>query len=141
MVSPTLSPAMCGASWINLKIARKSCWLTLFAVWNAGSYDPDLNLTYWGTAQAKPWVAASRGLSATDATLYANSTLALDPDTGKIIWYRQHVPGETLDLDEAFEQVLVDVNDEKALFTVGKHGILWKLGRVTGKFQGLKQQH
>ncbi len=108
-------------------------------VWITGSYDPDLNLTYWGTAQAKPWVAASRGLSATDATLYANSTLALDPDTGKIIWYRQHVPGETLDLDEAFEQVLVDVNDEKALFTIGKHGILWKLDRVTGKFQGLKQ--
>ena len=108
-------------------------------VWITGSYDPELDLTYWGTAQAKPWVAASRGLAVNDATLYANSTLALDPDTGEIVWYRQHVPGETLDLDEAFEQVLVDVNGEKALFTIGKHGILWKLDRATGTFQGLKQ--
>ena len=108
-------------------------------VWITGSYDPELDLTYWGTAQAKPWVAASRGLTANDATLYANSTLALDPDTGEIVWYRQHVPGETLDLDEAFEQVLIDVDGEKALFTIGKHGILWKLDRTTGSFRGLTQ--
>ncbi|MCH7823372.1 MAG: PQQ-binding-like beta-propeller repeat protein [Acidobacteria bacterium] len=108
-------------------------------VWITGSYDPELDLTYWGTAQAKPWVAASRRLTANDATLYANSTLALDPDSGEIVWYRQHVPGETLDLDEAFEQVLVDVDGEKLLFTIGKHGILWKLDRTTGTFRGLKQ--
>ncbi len=108
-------------------------------VWITGSYDPELDLTYWGTAQAKPWVAASRGLNTEDTTLYANSTLALDPDSGEIVWYRQHVPGETLDLDEAFEQVLVDVGGRQALFTIGKHGILWKLDRATGAFQGLTQ--
>ena len=108
-------------------------------VWITGSYDPELDLTYWGTAQAKPWVAASRGLTANDATLYANSTLALDPDDGAIVWYRQHVPGETLDLDEAFEQMLVDVGAEKLLFTIGKHGILWKLDRETGAFRALKE--
>ncbi|MGD8873375.1 MAG: PQQ-binding-like beta-propeller repeat protein, partial [Gemmatimonadota bacterium] len=62
--------------------------------WITGSYDPELDLIYWGTAQAKPWVPASRGLTTDDAALYSNSTLALDPDDGHIVWYRQHVPGE-----------------------------------------------
>ena len=107
--------------------------------WIAGSYDPALDLIYWPTAQAKPWVAASRGLTVRDAALYTNSTLALDPDDGSIVWYRQHVPGESLDLDEVFEKVLIDVGDRKALFTIGKHGILWKLDRETGEFLGYKE--
>jgi len=108
-------------------------------VWNSGSYDPELGLVYFGIAQAKPWVAASRGVSANDSTLYANSTLALDVETGRIAWYRVHVPGESLDLDEAFEQVLVDLGGAELLFTIGKHGILWKLDRRTGRFLALKE--
>ena len=54
--------------------------------WITGSYDPDLNLTYWGVAQSKPWMRASRQ-SGNGATLYANSTVALDADTGKLAWY------------------------------------------------------
>ena len=107
--------------------------------WITGSYDPDLDLIYWGTAQAKPWVPASRGLTTDDAALYSNSTLALDPDDGHIVWYRQHVPGEALDLDEVFERVLIDRNGEKLVFTIGKHGILWKLDRATGEFFGYKE--
>ncbi|HIF06509.1 MAG TPA: alcohol dehydrogenase, partial [Gemmatimonadetes bacterium] len=103
-------------------------------VWNTGSYDPELGLVYWGTAQAKPWVAASRGLTVEDAALYSNSTLALDPDDGSIVWYRQHVPGESLDLDEVFERILVDRNGERLVFSMGKHGILWKLNRENGDF-------
>jgi alcohol dehydrogenase (cytochrome c) len=102
--------------------------------WITGSYDPNLNLTYWGVAQAKPWVAVSRGNSPLDKGLYTSSTLALDPDTGALKWYFQHSPGESLDLDEVFERVLVDVGGEKTLFTIGKPGILWKLDRRTGKF-------
>jgi alcohol dehydrogenase (cytochrome c) len=108
-------------------------------VWNTGSYDPELGLIYWGTAQAKPWVAASRGLTVQDAALYSNSTLAIDPDDGSIVWYRQHVPGETLDLDEAFEQILIDRNGQRLLFAMGKHGILWKLNRETGEFLAHKE--
>ena len=59
--------------------------------WIPGSYDPQLKRFYIGTAQAKPWVPASRGMTAFDAALYTNSTLALDPKTGKIVWYFQHV--------------------------------------------------
>jgi len=108
-------------------------------VWMTGSWDPELNLVFFGTAQAKPWMAASRGLSTDDAALYSNSTLALNPDDGSLQWYRQHVPGESLDMDEAFEQVLVDIFDEPFLLTIGKSGILWKLDRRTGEFQGLKE--
>jgi len=108
-------------------------------VWNTGSYDPELGLVYWGTAQAKPWVAASRGLTVQDAALYSNSTLAIDPDDGSIVWYNQHVPGESLDLDEVFERVLIDSNGQRLVFSMGKHGILWKLDRETGEFLGYKE--
>ncbi|MBV8845946.1 MAG: PQQ-binding-like beta-propeller repeat protein [Bryobacterales bacterium] len=106
--------------------------------WITGSYDPDLNLTYWGTAQAKPWMRASRG-SGNGATLYANSTLALNADTGKLVWYYDHAPGETLDLDEVFERVLVDDQGQNYVFSSGKTGILWKLDRKTGKYLGHKE--
>ncbi|MEY4967030.1 MAG: hypothetical protein RL274_2613 [Pseudomonadota bacterium] len=106
--------------------------------WIAGTYDPDLNTTYWGTAQTKPWFRASRK-SGDGATLYSSSTLALNPDTGELKWYFQHAPGETLDLDEVFERVLIDHGKEKTLLTIGKPGILWKLDRVTGKFIAAKE--
>jgi len=100
--------------------------------WIAGSYDPETDLVYWGTAQAKPWARAVRG-TAGDA-LYTNSTLALDPDTGEMVWYYQHLPGETHDMDEAFENVLIDVDGRPSLFKIGKIGILWQLDRTTGEF-------
>ncbi|HEV2448520.1 MAG TPA: PQQ-binding-like beta-propeller repeat protein [Candidatus Sulfopaludibacter sp.] len=106
--------------------------------WITGSYDPELNLTYWGVAQAKPWMRASRNTKSEKA-LYTSSTLALNPDDGKLQWYFQHVPGESLDLDEVFERVLVDSGDQKWVFTIGKAGILWKLDRRTGKYIASKE--
>jgi alcohol dehydrogenase (cytochrome c) len=107
--------------------------------WIAGSYDPDLNLTYWGVAQAKPWNFLSRKLTLLDTTLFANSTVALNPDTGKLAWHFQHVPAESFDLDEVFERVLVDIGDQKVSFNAGKAGVLWKLDRRTGRFLGFKE--
>ena len=104
--------------------------------WIAGTYDPDLNTTYWGTAQAKPWFRASRRTFGGHA-LYSSSTLALNPDNGNLKWYFQHIPGETLDLDEVFERVLINHGNSKEVFTIGKSGILWKLNRETGKFISL----
>jgi alcohol dehydrogenase (cytochrome c) len=100
--------------------------------WIPGSYDPDANLVYWGTAQAKPWARVVRGTDG--SALYTNSTLALDPDTGKIKWYYQHLPGETQDMDEVFENILIDVGGRKSLFKMGKLGILWQLDRTSGTF-------
>ncbi len=102
--------------------------------WITPSFDAELNLVYIGVSQAKPWVAASRDMSVYDDALYSNSTLALDADTGELAWYYQHVPGETFDLDEVFERVLVDLDGEKLVFSAGKHGILWKLNRETGDY-------
>ena len=107
--------------------------------WITGSYDPALNLTFWGTAQAKPWMPISRGMSIKDDALFTSSTLALDVDTGKLAWFYQHAPAETLDLDIVFERVLVDDNNQNLLFTVGKDGVLWKLDRKTGKYLGHKE--
>jgi alcohol dehydrogenase (cytochrome c) len=107
--------------------------------WITGSYDPDLNLTYWGVAQAKPWLQVSRGMKNADKALYTSSTVALNPDEGTLAWYYQHAPAETLDLDEVFERVLVDVGDQKLMFTIGKPGILWKLDRESGRFLGHAQ--
>ena len=124
-----------GASWGDLPLVLRGGGDS----WMPGSYDPDLDLLFWPTAQAKPWVPASRGLTVHDAVLYTNSTLALRRGTGEIAWYFQHVPGEALDLDEAFEKVLIDLGGRKTLFTIGKHGILWKLDRETGAFLGHKE--
>ena len=124
-----------GASWGDLPLVLRGGGDS----WMPGSYDPDLDLLFWPTAQAKPWVPASRGLTVHDAVLYTNSTLALRRGTGEIAWYFQHVPGEALDLDEAFEKVLIDLGERKTLFTIGKHGILWKLDRETGAFLGHKE--
>lgn len=102
--------------------------------WIVGSYDPSLNITYWGVAQPKPWLRVSRGAKPGDKALFTSCTLALDPDTGRLKWYFQHAPGESFDMDEVFERVLVDLDGRKLLFTIGKPGILWKLDRQTGQF-------
>ncbi len=107
--------------------------------WITGSYDPDLGLTYWGTAQAKPWSPPSRHQSIFDEGLYTNATVAVDVNTGELAWHFQHVPGEALDLDEVFERVLVDRDGRRMVFSIGKHGILWRNDRVTGEFLGFAE--
>ena len=108
-------------------------------VWIAGSYDEALNLVFFGTSQPKPWAAVSRGMSVNDAALYTNSTIALDPKTGEIAWYFQHIPGETIDMEVGFERILADIDGKKTLLTVGKDGILWKLNRQTGDYIALHE--
>jgi alcohol dehydrogenase (cytochrome c) len=121
-----------GDSWgglPNLYRAGGETWIT-------GSYDPELNLTYWGVAQAKPWMPASRGMGSRDVGLYTNSTVALDASTGKLAWHYAHAPGEALDLDVVFERVLVDAGDEKWVLSAGKDGVLWKHDRRDGTYLG-----
>jgi len=117
-----------GDSWGELPVRLRAG----ADAWVPGSYDPVSNLIFWGTSQAKPWASAQRGTDA--AALYTNSTLALDASTGRLVWYFQHIPGETHDLDEVFERVLVDSGDRQSVFSMGKAGILWELERKTGRF-------
>ena len=100
--------------------------------WIPGSYDPVSGLIYYGTSQAKPWSREARGTDG-DA-LYSNSTLALDPATGEMQWYFQHIPGDSHDMDETFERILIDYDGRQSVFSMGKLAILWELDRVTGRF-------
>ena len=95
--------------------------------WIPGSYDPVTRTLFHGTSQAKPWARVVRGTDG-DA-LYTNSTLALDPETGEMKWYFQHIPGETLDMDESFERILVEYDGQRSVFTMGKMGVLWEAAR------------
>ena len=100
--------------------------------WIPGSYDPASGLVYYGTSQAKPWTRDARGTDG-DA-LYSNSTLALDATTGEMKWYYQHLPGDTHDMDETFERILIDYDGRQSVFSMGKLAILWELDRLTGAF-------
>ena len=100
--------------------------------WIPGSYDPASGLVFYGTSQAKPWSRDARGTDG-DA-LYSNSTLALDPATGEMRWYFQHIPGDSHDMDETFERILIDYDGKQSVFSMGKLGILWELDRLTGAF-------
>ena len=112
-------------------------------VWSIGSYDPDLNLVYFGTGNTYDVGTllaprAGKGRSNNDA-LYTDSTLALDPDTGKLSWFYQHMNRDVWDLDWAFEQSLITlpVNGKptKLVVTGGKGAIFDAVNRVDGKYQ------
>ncbi len=111
------------------------------APWMTGSYDPDLNLIYWGTGNASgdfndndrnPGANPSGNIN-----LYTASVVALDADTGKLRWYRQEVPDDLWDFDSAFEVILFDrqVRGQmrKLLAHMNKSGLTFVLDRVTGE--------
>jgi alcohol dehydrogenase (cytochrome c) len=106
------------------------------SVWTSGSYDPAFNLFYTGTGGPIPHAEIARGTD-DGAVLYTDSTLALNADTGKIVWFYQYLPGDQWNFDHVFEQVLADVDvdgrAQQALLTLGKPGILWAIDRRTGK--------
>ena len=104
--------------------------------WITGTYDPELNLTYWGTTQAKPWMPVSRSMESEATALYSSSTLALNASTGELAWYYSHAPGEAFDLDVVFERVLIESGNQKWVFSVGKDGVLWKHNRLSGEYLG-----
>ncbi|MCC6202759.1 MAG: PQQ-binding-like beta-propeller repeat protein [Gammaproteobacteria bacterium] len=115
------------------------------SVWAAGSYDPELNLLYYGIGQPYPWNATLRGTSPRsmgggggNEALYTNSTVALNPDSGALVWHYQHLPNDSWDMDYAFDRVLVELQVEgarrKLVITAGKLGIVEALDARTGAF-------
>src|SRR5437867_723376 len=105
-------------------------------IWNAGSYDPETNLTFWGTGNPNPgWNGDTR----TPAdNLYSNSVIALDADTGKLKWYYQFTPGDEYDWDSTQVPVLVDMEwqrrPRKLMLWANRNGFFYVLDRVTGQF-------
>ncbi|HEV2700422.1 MAG TPA: PQQ-binding-like beta-propeller repeat protein [Steroidobacteraceae bacterium] len=111
-------------------------------VWSIGSYDPDLNLVYFGTGNTYDvgtlLTPRDHHALANNDALYTDSTVALDADTGKLAWYYQHMNRDVWDLDWAFEQSLVTlpVNGmpTKLLVTGGKSAIFDAVNRVDGHY-------
>ena len=101
--------------------------------WLTGSYDPELNLVYWGTGNGGPWNPAARG----GDSLYIGSVLALKPSTGEIVWHYQFSPGDPYDYDGVNELVLADLpiggKTIKVLMQANRNGFFYVIDRTTGK--------
>jgi alcohol dehydrogenase (cytochrome c) len=105
------------------------------SVWMTGSYDPELNLTYWGTGNPGPdW----QNLQRRGDNLYSDSVVALDADTGKIKWHFQFTPNDPNDYDSTQVPVLVDTNwngqPRKLMMWGNRNGFFYVLDRTNGQF-------
>jgi alcohol dehydrogenase (cytochrome c) len=125
-----------GESWNNLPVEKRSG----ASIWTAGSYDPDLDLVFFGTGNSYD-IEAYRHKAAPDAhvdLLYTNSSLALNPDSGKLVWYYQHIPNDLLDLDWAFEQTIMTMatsaGSRKVVMTGGKIALFDAVDAQTGRY-------
>jgi len=105
------------------------------AFWYTGAYDPATNLLYYGVGQPTPMFDPEYRPG---DNLYTNSTLAIDADTGKIVWYFQYTPNDAYDYDEVGSQMIYDVtiNGEprKVLGHFGRNGFYYTLDRANGSF-------
>jgi alcohol dehydrogenase (cytochrome c) len=105
------------------------------SVWTMGSYDPVLNLVYWGTGNPGPdWNPAQRP----GDNLYTDSVVALNPDTGKLQWHFQFTPNDGYDYDSTQVPVLADMDwngtPAKLMLWANRNGFFYVLDRVTGQF-------
>ena len=104
------------------------------STWFVGSYDPDLNLIYWGIGNPGPMI----GGNLTGNKLYTESLVALDADTGKVKWHFQEAPNDKLDYDSVLEPTLFDAEIggkmRKLVLHSTKGGFAYLLDRVTGQF-------
>jgi alcohol dehydrogenase (cytochrome c) len=105
------------------------------SVWVTGSYDPDLNLTYWGIGNPGPdWNPFQRP----GDNLFTDSVVALDPDTGALKWHFQFTPNDGYDYDSVQVPVLADLNwkgtPTKAMIWANRNGYFYVLDRATGTF-------
>jgi alcohol dehydrogenase (cytochrome c) len=98
-------------------------------VWITGSYDPELNLTYWGTGNGGPWMGDTRP----GDNLYATSVIALDATTGELKNHHQYHWNDSWDWDEVAAPVLIDYERDgrtvNGLVHAGRNGYLWFLER------------
>lgn len=123
-------------SWNGLPVEKR----TGGSVWVAGSYDPTLNLAFFGPAPTYDTAPLRNRVSdqVRNDALYTNATIALNPDTGKLAWFYQHLPNDQWDLDWAFERHLIQLPLDGAPRTVvvtgGKQAIFDALEADNGKY-------
>ena len=104
-------------------------------VWITGSFDSDLNLTYWGVGNPGPdWNAGQRP----GDNLYSDSAIALDADTGELKWYFQFTPNDAYDYDSVQVPVLADMEwrgeAKKVMMWANRNGYFYVLDRTNGQF-------
>jgi alcohol dehydrogenase (cytochrome c) len=102
--------------------------------WLTGTYDPELDLVYWGTGNGGPWNPTTRGGG---DSLYIGSVLALRPSTGDLVWHYQFSPGDPYDYDGVNELVLAELPiggaNTKVLMQANRNGFFYVLDRTSGK--------
>jgi alcohol dehydrogenase (cytochrome c) len=123
-------------TWLCDQTGNPDCWKTGGgAAWVTGSYDPEANVTYWGTGNPVPMYDPE---FRPGDNLYTNSSIALNADTGELEWYHQYTPGDYMDYDEVGVQLLMDkeINGEtrKVLAHFGRNGLFYTLDRSNGSF-------
>ena len=155
---PSFDPEI-GDTWAGVPVENRRA-----ASWGLpGSYDSEHNILYWSVANPSPYTRLERHGSPDVAPmtapvdLYSNSTLALDPESGELLWYYQHLPGDDWDMDMNQERVLLstavnpdpqhvrwispaiaareDSEEERSIsVNIGEGGGLWALDSRTGEF-------
>ena len=119
-----------GNSWPNQEVALRGGG----AVWNSGSYDPALNLVFFGTGNPNP---DYYGDDREGDNLYTCSLVALDADTGKLRWHYQFTPHDVHDWDSAHVPVLADLTiggqPRKVIMVANRNGFFYTIDRETGK--------
>jgi quinohemoprotein ethanol dehydrogenase len=107
------------------------------SVWDGMAYDPEADLFYVGTGNGGPWPEELRKSKGKD-NLYVCSIVAVKPDTGKLAWYFQAVPGDSWDFDSVQQLVIADITvkgkPRKVIMQANKDGFYYVLDRVSGQF-------
>jgi len=117
------------------------------AAWFIGSYDPKLNLVYYGTSNPAPWSAAVRGNDSSEVgkftNLYTASVVAMNPDTGNIAWHYQFTPHDAWDYDGVNELVFADLpmngKTTPVIMQANRNGFFYVIDRANGKLLSAKQ--
>jgi alcohol dehydrogenase (cytochrome c) len=110
------------------------------SIWVTGTYDPDTNLTFWGTGNGGPWFGDQRP----GDNLYTSSVVAFDATSGAIKGHFQYHPNDSWDWDEVSPPIVVDYQRDgktvKGLVNVARNGYLWQLERTNGKINFIAGQ-
>jgi alcohol dehydrogenase (cytochrome c) len=103
------------------------------SAWITGSYDPELDLMYWGIGNPAPWASQSRE----GDNLYTSSVLAMRPRTGEFVWYYQFTPNDAYDYDACWELINADIDvggqKRKVIMQLNRNGFLYVIDRTNGK--------
>ena len=103
------------------------------SAWITGSYDPELDLMYWGTGNPAPWASQTRD----GDNLYTSSVLAMRPKTGEIVWHYQFTPNDPYDYDACWELINADIDvggtKRKVIMQLNRNGFVYVIDRTNGK--------